>query len=193
MFRFALIPLFFLFGGLFFSLFAFIVYRKIKRGVKYTIDKSSEISSQYIDKYKSHEQRKQFPKIVQNGFDDYDSIEQSIENLSPIWQLKLLPLKKKANHVLTEISQSLIEDSNFEQKKLPFIRSFFTQSLDAFKQFASKLQSDQDSLTDDETQKAEENIQLIYDDLLHHEELMRNKRKFEFDVLMDVIKARLKK
>jgi len=163
MLRFTIIPLFFLFGGLFFSLLGFFIYRKIKKGITFTIDKSSEISSQFINKLKNQEERKTLPKIVQTGFDDFENIEASIKQLPPTWQLKLLPLK------------------------------IFIHTLDAFKQFAQKLQTNHALLTNEETKKAEENIQVIYDDLLHHETLMQNKRKFEFDVLMDVIKARLKK
>jgi len=192
MFRFTIIPLILLFGGAIFSLIAYVVYRKIKRGVKYTYDKSAEISSQYIDKWRNQEQRKKLPKIVQTGFDDFTIIEENIEKLPAVWQLKLLPLKQKANSLLAEISQHLIEDEEFERSKLTSLRSFFNHSLDALKQFTQKLVSDHDSLSDVETERAKENINVIYKDLLHHEKILHKKRKFEFDVLMDVIKARLK-
>ena len=192
MFRFTLIPLILLFGGIIFSLIGFVVYRKIKRGVKYTYDKSTEISSQYMEKWRSQEQRKKLPEIVQIGFDDYQIIEQSISQLPPVWQLKLLPLKQKSNQLLSEISQHLIDDEDFERSKLTSLRSFFNHSLDALKQFSQKLLSDHKSLSEEETQRAKENINVIYKDLLHHEKILHKKRKFEFDVLMDVIKARLK-
>ncbi|MEH6455419.1 MAG: hypothetical protein V7749_03800 [Cocleimonas sp.] len=192
MFRFTLIPLVLLFGGIIFSLIGFVVYRKIKRGVKYTYDKSTEISSQYMDKWRSQEQRKKLPEIVQKGFDDYKTIENTISQLPPVWQLKLTPLKQKSNQLLSEISQHLIDDESFERTKLTSLRSFFNHSLDAFKQFTLKLLSDHEKMSDEETQRAKENIKLIYNDLLHHEKILHKKRKFEFDVLMDVIKARLK-
>jgi len=192
MFRFTLIPLILLFGGMIFSLIGYLIYHKIKRSVKYTYDKSTEISSQFMDKWRSKEQRKKLPKIVQTGFDDYLIIENTINQLPPVWQLKLLPLKQKSNKLLLEISHHLTNDEAFERTKLNSVRSFFNHSLDALKQFTQKLLSDHETLSDAESQRAKENIILIYNDLIHHEKILRKKRKFEFDVLMDVIKARLK-
>ena len=192
MFKFTLIPLILLFGGMIFSLIGYVIYRKIKRGVKYTYDKSTEFSSHYIDKWRSKEQRKKLPEIVQKGFDDYLIIEYTINQLPPVWQLKLLPLKQKTNSLLNEISQHLIDDEEFERSKLTSLRSFFNHSLDAFKQFSKKLLINNQTLTDDETERVKENINVIYKDLLHHEKILHKKGKLDFDVLMDVIKARLK-
>lgn len=192
MFRFTIIPMFLLFGGIIFSLLGFYIYRKIKRGVKYTYNKSSELSSQYMDKWRSQEQRKKLPEIIQKGFDDYQIIEDTIKKLPPIWQLKLLPLKQKSNELLLEISQHIIDDENFERSKLTSLRPLFNHSLDAFKQFSLKLLSDHESLSVEENERAKENIKLIYYDLLHHEKILNKKRKLDFDILMDVIKARLK-
>ncbi|MGK0273089.1 MAG: hypothetical protein ACI88H_003766, partial [Cocleimonas sp.] len=125
-------------------------------------------------------------------FDNYQSIETNINKLPPIWQLKLLPLKQKSNSLLNEISHHLITDESFERSKLNSVRSFFNHSLDALNQFTQKLLSDHKSLSDAEIKRAKENIKLIYDDLLHHEKVLHKTRKFDFDVLMDVIKARLK-
>ena len=55
-----------------------------------------------------------------------------------------------------------------------------------------KLLSDHESLSADEVDKAKDNIKLIYEDLLHHEKVLNKKRKLDFDILMDVIKSRLK-
>jgi len=192
MFRFTIIPLIFLFGGIFFSLFAFFVYRKVKRGVKYTYDKSAELSNEVMDKWRNKEQRKQLPEIVQRGLDDFDIIEKAIERIPAVWQLKLLPLKQKSNSLLNEISHNLLHDDSFERTKLNSVRSFFNHSLDALKQLTLKIESDHKSLAEDDEQKLKDNIKLIYDDLLHHEKILHKSRKFDFDVLMEVIKARIK-
>ena len=192
MLKLTLIPFILLISGIFFIIVGYLIYRKIKRGIKYTIDKSSEFSTQYMDKLRSNEQRKKLPKIVQTGFDDYQSIENAINNLPAVWQLKLLPLKHKSNSLLNEISHHLLTDESFEHSKLNSVRSFFNHSLDALKQLTQKLQSDHKSLSDAETEKAKENITIIYADLLRHEKILHKSRKFDFDVLMDVIKARLK-
>lgn len=187
-----LIPILLIIVTVFLIVIAYLIYRKIKRGVKYTVDKSSEISSQYIDKWRSQEQRKKLPKIVQKGYDDYQSIDDAINQLPLKWQLKLMPLKHKSNNLILEISHHLITDEAFERSKLNSLRSFFNHSLDAFKQLSQKLVSDHKTLSEEESQRAKENIIIIYNDLIRHEKILHKKRKFEFDVLMDVIKARLK-
>lgn len=192
MFRFTIIPLILLFGGIIFSLFGYYIYRKIKRGVKYTYDKSAEISSEYMDKWRSKEERNKLPKIVQTGFDNYQIIEKTIDKLPPVWQLKLIPLKQKSNSLLNEISHHLLQDESYERSKFNSVRSFFNHSLDALKQLVQKLESDHKSLSENDADRAKENIKLIYNDLLHHEKILHKSRKFDFDVLMDVIKARLK-
>ena len=175
-----------------FIVIAFLIYRKIKRGLKYTYDKSTEFSEQYREKLRSKEQRNKLPKIVQKGLDDFQVIEKTIEQLPAIWQLKLLPLKQKSNSLLNEISHHLISDESLERSRLNSVRSFFNHSLDALKQLTQKLLSDHKSLTELETEKAKENIQIIYKDLLRQEKILHKSRKFDFDVVMDVIKARLK-
>lgn len=192
MFKFALIPLFFLFGGIFFSLFAYIVYRKIKRGVKYTYDKSAEISSEFWDKRRHQEQRKKLPTIVQKGFDDYTVIEDIIAELPPVWQLKLMPLKQKSFALINEISHHLLHDESFERTKFNSVRSFFNHNLDALKQLTQKLKSHHSNLSNEDSDKVRENIKLIYKDMLRHERTLHKSSKFDFDVVMDVIKARLK-
>jgi len=193
MFRFTIIPLILLFGGIFFSFIGYYIYRKIKRGVKYTYDKSAELSSEYLDKWRNLEQRKKLPTIVQNGLDDFQVIEKTIDKLPAIWQLKLIPLKQKSESLLNEISHNLINDESFERSRFSSVRSFFNHSLDALKQLSLKLQSHHEALSDADSDKVKENIKLIYKDLLHHEKILHKSRKFDFDVLMEVIKARLKK
>lgn len=193
MFRLTIIPLIFLFGGIFVSFFAYYVYRKIKNGVAYTYKKSTEISSEYMEKWRDQEQRKKLPRIVQDGFDDYQTIADTIDRLPPVWQLKLMPVKQKSHSLLAEISQNLLDDESFERSGLNSVRSFFNHSLDALKQLTQKLLSEYQTLNERDADKVKENIKLIYDDLLRHEKILKKSRKFDFDVLMDVIKARLKR
>ena len=192
MFKLALIPFILLFGGIFFFIFAFIVYRKIKRGVKYTYDKGAEISAEYFDKRRNQEIRNKLPTIVQKGLDDYKVIEKTIEDLPPVWQLKLMPLKRKADSLLNEISYHLINDESFERSKFNSVRSFFNHTLDTLKQLTLKLKSHHRDLSDADAEKARDNIKLIYEDMLRHEKTLHKSQKFDFDVVMDVIKARLK-
>ena len=48
-------------------------------------------------------------------------------------------------------------------------------------------------MTKAEIEKAQQNITLFKSDLLHHQETLHKVRRFDFDVTMDVIKARLKR
>jgi len=47
-------------------------------------------------------------------------------------------------------------------------------------------------MSSDEIEKARQNISVFKADLLNHQETLHKVRRFDFDVVMDVIKARLK-
>ncbi len=189
MFRFALIPIILIFGSILIGLVTFIIYRKIRRGLEFTYQKGSEIANQQQQKWKQKDQLKKQPKIVQKGFEDLKQIETLHVNLPETWKTPLQPLLAKAKDILEEVAI----DPEFENNKLSSMRSFFIHTLDALKQFIQKLISDHKHMSDSEIESARQNINVIKADLLHHQQILHKKRKFDFEVLMDVIKARLRK
>ena len=148
-------------------------------------------------KWTEKEQRKKFPTILQKGFSDYELIYTMTASLPEEWQLSLTPIVNTAKDILDEIAlefESLDEKSksNEQNKKLNSIRPFFIHSLDALQQFVEKLSSDQHKMSVEEIEKARQNINVFKADLLNHQETLHKVRRFDFDVVMDVIKARLK-
>ena len=156
--------------------------------MRFTYKKGAEIANGQQQKWKEKEQLKKLPNIIQKGFRDLKDIEASSSTLPNEWQVVVNPLVTQSKEILDEITFNSKVDNN----KLNSMRSFFIHTLDALKQFVEKLNNDHKHMTANETKKARQNINVIKADLLHHKQILQKKRKFDFDVLMDVIKARLK-
>ena len=200
MFRFTLFPLIIIISSLLFGLITFFVYRKIKKIVSSTYKKSAELAAEKQQQWKDKGNRKQFPDMLQKGFETYDSIAQSVENLPEDWSIQLKPLTTQAKRILDELAFKVesikTEKKNAEERKSDIVnnmRTFFIHTLDALQQFAEKINQDNNHMSSDQITKAKENINVLAADLDHHQKILDKQRKFDFDVLMDVIKARLKK
>jgi len=197
MLRIALIPFVLLILSLLSAIVIWFIYRKVKKGIGYTMKKGAEIASDQQQKWTEKEQRKKFPEILQKGFSDYEEIYTMTVSLPEEWHLSILPIVHTAKDILDEVA---LEFESFDEKKKPSeqnkklnsIRSFFIHSLDALQQFVEKLSSDHSKMNVDEIEKARQNINVFKADLLSHQETLHKVRRFDFDVVMDVIKARLK-
>jgi hypothetical protein len=173
------------------------IYKKVKKGIGYTVKKGAEIANDQQQKWTEKEQRKKLPDILQKGFNDYDKIYTTTISLPEEWRLSIMPIVTKSKEILDEVA---LEFEGFDEKakpkeqnkKLNSIRSFFIHSLDALLQFVEKLSSDHQKMSADEIDKARQNINVFKADLLSHQETLHKVRRFDFDVVMDVIKARLK-
>jgi len=203
MIRFALLPMILMFASIFFGLFIYLVYRKVKTVSTKIYKKSVEIASDTHQQWKDKEQRKQFPDPLQKGFEHYDEIKSTTKILPQAWQQRINPLNRKCKQLLDEIAFRTVEidtksptddssNNRFNTETLTSMRTFFAHTLDAQLQLVKKLQTDVTKMDDSEQQKVIENIALLDADLNHHQTILDKKRKFDFDVLMDVIKARLK-
>ena len=197
MLRLALIPFVLLILLLLSAIVIWFVYKKVKKGIGYTMKKGAEIASDQQQKWTEKEQRKKFPDILQKGFSDYDKIYTTTMSLPEEWHLSLMPIVDKAKEILDEVALEFESEdektkASEQNKKLNSIRSFFIHSLDALHQFVEKLSSDHHKMNIDEIDKARQNINVFKADLLSHQETLHKVRRFDFDVVMDVIKARLK-
>ena len=200
MFRFTLLPLLIITSTLLLGLISFFIYRKIKKIVSSAYKKSAELAAEKQQQWKNNETRKQFPTMLQKGFETYDSITQTTAILSEEWSTQLIPLNSQAKQILDELAFNVEsiktnENKNTEAKKNDVInsmRTFFIHTLDALQQFVEKIEQDSNHMSADQASKAKENINVLAADLAHHQKILDKKRKFDFDVLMDVIKARLK-
>ena len=193
MFRLTLIPFVLVFGALFFGIISYIVIRKIKKGLQYTVKKGAELASKQQQKWTEKEQRKKLPDILQKAFTQYEQLVESHASLPANWKNVLEPVIKQAKEILNEVAEGAdINDSTYN-KKLNSIRPFFNHSLDALLQFTEKLNSDHAEMSEAQIDKARQNITVFKADLLDHQEKLLKAKRFDFDVSMDVIKARLKK
>ncbi len=199
MFRFTLLPLIIITSTLLFGLITFFVYRKIKKIVSSTYKKSAALAAEKQQQWKDKGNRKQFPDMLQKGFETYDSIAQSVDNLPEGWSTQLKPLTTQTKQILDELAFKVesvkTEKKNTEERKSDIVnnmRTFFIHTLDALQQFAEKINQDNNHMSADQITKAKENINVLAADLDHHQKILDKQRKFDFDVLMDVIKARLK-
>ncbi len=201
MLRLALIPFVSIILLLLTSIVIWLVYKKVKKGIGYTLKKGAEIANDQQQKWTEREQRKKLPEILQKGFSDYDKIYTTTTSLPEEWHLSLRLIVQKAKDILDEVALEFENSNNNadektkpseQNKKLNSIRSFFIHSLDALLQFVEKLGSDHQKMSVDEIDKARQNINVFKADLLNHQETLHKVRRFDFDVVMDVIKARLK-
>jgi hypothetical protein len=132
------IPFLFFIGSVLLGLLTYILYRKIKHGVKYSYEKGTDIANQQQQKWKKKDQLKKQPSIVKQGFADLEIIENIYTKLPEEWQTSLNPLILTAREILDTVAY----DPDFETNKLTLMRSFFIHTLDALKQFSQKLASD---------------------------------------------------
>jgi len=189
MLRLAFFPVVLLILAITLALLVFFLYRKIKKGVKVTYRKGAEIATEQQQKWQQKEQRKKLPIIVQKGLQDFEKIKKTAEQLTPEWKNTINPLIEDCQEVLDGLlSEEIISDSRVNS-----IRTFFNHTLDALKQFIEKINSDYGQMNKQEIEKARENITVLKTDIMHHQKIIHKKRKLDFDVLMDVIKARLKR
>ncbi len=193
------IPIILLIAAILLGVVVWLVYKKLKKGVSDSIKKGAEIATEQQEKWVEKGQRKKLPSMLQKGFDDYDKMKTLVADLPEAWKQPLQPIVKSAKEILDEVAfEYTSEDSNNshmprQDKKLNSIRSFFHHSLDALLQLVEKLSTDHAKMNAGEIQKAQENIVILKADLQNHQETLHKVRRFDFDVVMDVIKARLKK
>lgn len=188
MFRLTLLPIFLLIAGFLFTLVTFYIVRKIKRTTKQVIKKSSEFTKEFAaeqqQKWSQREQRKQLPEILQKAYVQFDDIQENTRKLPEQWKTPLSPVVDQANVILLAVST--------KPELTSHIRSFFNHTLDSLSQLINKLKTDHKHLNDSQTEKARQNIMMFKADLMQHQQTLNKQKEFDFDVLMDVIKARLK-
>ena len=204
MFRLTLFPLFILFGTFILSIVGYFLIKKIRKMITHTLEKGKSLAAEQQKKWGQKEQRKKLPEIIQKGLHQYAQIETEMERLPHSWAVALMPITIQAKEILDEVmaeaaknieSQNSNEESraHLKTQKLNAVRPFFNHSLDALLQFVKKLNSDHESMDEHQAEKARQNINIFKADFDSHQAALKKSRKMDFDVLMDVIKARLKK
>lgn len=164
------------------------LFIKIKRATKIVFKKSSEFTREFAteqqQKWSQREERNKLPNTLQKAYLQFETIERDSQDLPAEWKIALLPVIDQANVILLAVST--------KPKLSNRIRPFFHHSLDSLSQFIIKLKSDHAHLSVKQIDKARQNITVLKADLLQHQHTLNKQQEFDFDVLMDVIKARLK-
>ena len=197
MFNLALIPLILIISVLLIVFVSYLIYKKIKRGIEFTVKKSSEFATEQQQKWESKEKQKKQPEPLQKAFKTYDEILANVKELPNEWKTVLEPLMVVTKVILNEVEEEAVEPTDNKRVHIPTklnsIRPFFNHSLNALLQFTQKIKTNHKMMDSHDKEKAWQNINIIKADLLGHKQTLDNARKMDFDVTMDVIKARLKK
>ncbi|PWQ96601.1 hypothetical protein [Leucothrix pacifica] len=162
----------------------YLAYRKVRKSIGDAWDKGTEIANEQQQRWKQREQLKSQPDYIQKAFKRSEQVESDTQLLPEDWQSSLAPL----NTAMQKIFTITIGD----EKRADKVRSFYNTSLPAYASFVAKLRSDHAHLDEQEKTKAVENIDVFEADFERYLGQIQQARRFDFDVLMDVIKVRLK-
>ena len=163
---------------------AYLAYRKVRRGIGNAWDKGAELANEQQQRWKRREQMKSQPEYIQKAHKQSEQIETDTAELPEDWQSQLAPLNAEM--------QQILNITVGDEKRADKVRSFFNTSLPAYTSFVAKLKSDYAHLDEQETAKAAANIEVFEADFARYLGQIQQARRFDFDVLMDVIKVRLK-
>jgi hypothetical protein len=127
----------------------------------------------------------ELPIYIQHGMRRLSVVKQGSESLPERWRLLLRPVIAKGD----EIGKVVLENPKHGEA----IRRFFTVTLDAFESFVEALLKDYAVMGRIEEEKAMQSIEAFRKDFLAYDTVLISKRRFDFQVLTDVIKHRLRK
>ena len=182
MFRMMLLALT-VFGFILLLYIAYLAYRKVRNGISTAWDKSVEVANDQQERWKRREQFKTLPEFLQKAHRQSEQVEEDTEQLPVEWRTLLDPLNQAMQHILSTTTN--------DTKRADSVRSFYNTSLPAYASFVAKLRTDHSQLAEDEIEKAKANIAVFKEDFARYDEGIQSARRFDFDVLMDVIKTRL--
>ncbi len=161
------------------------LWNKFTGALSHVVKKGSDIASQQQQKWKQREKRKKLPKEIQKLIKQYEILLEADSELSKFWQKEMQPVYQS----LADIVHILI----ISPKKMNKIRQLFSVSMPALEDFINTIKADQKFMKTVEIDKAKQSLEVIYKDLQQHELTLQKSRRFDFDVIMDVIKIRLKR
>lgn len=161
------------------------LWQKFTGAITQVLDKVSKVASEQKQKWKQREQRKKLSVEIQHLILTYEKLYELNDELSEKWQVSLVPVYAALRDIVHVLSAA--------PKKVNKVRGLFSVSMPALEKFIETVKTDQHFMDVEETKKAQQNIDVITKDLLEHERVLQRSRRLDFDVLMDVIKVRLKK
>lgn len=161
------------------------LWKRFAGAVTHVVEKGSDIALKQQERWKQREKRKKLPEDIQSLIVEYEALLEADEDLSASWQQAMKPIYQSLGdivHILTAAP-----------KKANKVRKLFSVSMPALDNFINTVKADQKFMSEAEISKAQKNIDVIREDLVQHERTLQKSRRFDFDVIMDVIKIRLKR
>ena len=184
MIRFILFPLVFFLVLLIIGFSSYLTYKVIKWLRRGWENVKKYMNDVYHNQVKTRSCR-DLPDYLQRGLERLARVKSMCGELPERWYLLLKPIIARADS---------ITDTVLEQPKHgEGVRSFFTVTLDALEHFIASLDKDHAVMGREEEEKALQSIEIFKSDFIRYEEKLNSKRRFDFQVMTEVIKQRLRK
>ncbi len=129
------------------------------------------------------EAEKRVPDFLKQAGERLRHIDSQVEQLHPKWQGRMQPLIREAK---TLWQRSLVNPEQSDN-----IRSFFTVTLKALEGLTQALLDMQGVMQPAEAAKAQQNIERLMTDVYKYRARLESKKRFDFHVMMELIKQRL--
>lgn len=184
MIRFILFPLMFFIVVLVVG-FSFYILYKLTKWLRGGWKNVKKYTGKIYDNMVRARSRRDLPIYLQQGMERLARVKALSENLPERWALLLRPVVERAE----AISDIVLE----QPKRGEGVRSFFTVTLDALEGFVVSLSNDHGVMGSVEEEKALQSLEVFEGDFIQYEDKLNSKRRFDFQVMTEVIKRRLRK
>jgi len=135
--------------------------------------------------YKAKQAEKGVPDFLRLANQRMQNIDRLVLRLDSEWQQQL--------HLILGYAHELVQKGVARPEQGVIIRSFYTVTLKALESFIQALLDMQETMHADDEEKARQNIDLLMNDIYKYRARLESKKRFDFHVMMDVIKHRLGK
>jgi len=157
----------------------------IIRWIKRLFSTTTEFANTQHQDWKSRQSEKNIPVHLKEANKRLKRIQKHSEQLSAKWQFLLNPV--------IEGAQELINTGLEKPDQTQSIRTFYTVTLKTLESFTQTLVDVGSTLQKAEEEKAKQSIELFMTDVYKYRSKVNSKKHFDFHVMMDMIKQRLKK
>lgn len=165
-------------------LFIWLVFAIVK-WVRRLAAAGNDYVGQQRQDWERRQAEKELPDFLVAGIRRMEAIEQLSDKASNKWQLMLRPVVKQA--------QDVVDLGAARPEQAEMARSFFTVTLAAMEDFVQALADDHGLMQDAEEEKAKQSLEVLSGDIQKYKAKLESKRRFDLQVMMEVLKQRLNK
>lgn len=135
--------------------------------------------------WKTKQSEKNIPSYLREAKKRMDHIDRLNKQLTGKWQLLTSPLIKQ--------SDDMLQLGITKPQQAEISRSFYTITLKATESFIEALVHMNEVMQDLEEEKARDNIEVLLKDTYKYRAKLESKKRFDFHVMMEVMKQRFGK